>query len=416
MWRSGAKQLASSSPILPGGLQRCRTAGAAAAAAFARPLAARPGLGRCSTSVILCSSSTRGSALTRSTPTPFAPKRYSANKTSNGNENSNSAGQQQHEPIRLNALGKQTPEEAAKPLRHNGDKKQRSTTRRLIKYTLLGAVVGAGVATIAFLNQSEPATARQMRILTALPSRGLSALWGKVNDVELPLWFRTQLFQLWTWMYDCKLDEMRDPLESYKNLGEFFTRHLKEGVRPMGDGMVSPVDGRVLIFGEIKDSQVEQIKGLTYELESLLGDTQLHLKVQDKNEAQGRPDKKLYHVVIYLAPGDYHGIHTPVDMTVTHRRHFPGHLFPVAPTVVNLIKGLFAMNERVALLGKWEHGFYSLIPVGATNVGSIALTIEEGFRTNLSTHKVGRGDGEQNFYERIYTQPIKLAKGDEVRA
>jgi phosphatidylserine decarboxylase len=125
-----------------------------------------------------------------------------------------------------------------------------------------------------------------------------------------------------------------------------------------------------------------------------------------------------------------------------------GLLFPVAPTVVNLIKGLFAMNERVALLGKWEHGFYSLIPVGATNVGSIALTIEEvpqhlqittigrwssasssspsalnypssstqGFRTNLSTHKVGRGDGEQNFYERIYTQPIKLAKGDEVRA
>ncbi len=63
------------------------------------------------------------------------------------------------------------------------------------------------------------------------------------------------------WMYDCKLDEMRDPLESYKNLGEFFTRHLKEGVRPMGDGMVSPVDGRVLLFGEIKDEQVEQIKG-----------------------------------------------------------------------------------------------------------------------------------------------------------
>jgi phosphatidylserine decarboxylase len=59
-----------------------------------------------------------------------------------------------------------------------------------------------------------------------------------------------------------------------------------------------------------------------------LGDTQLHLKVQDKNEAQGRPDKKLYHVVIYLAPGDYHGIHTPVDMTVTHRRHFPGNLPP----------------------------------------------------------------------------------------
>ncbi len=53
-----------------------------------------------------------------------------------------------------------------------------------------------------------------------------------------------------------------------------------------------------------------------------------------------------------------------------------GHLFPVAPTVVNLIRGLFALNERVALLGKWQHGFYSLIPVGATNVGSIELSIE----------------------------------------
>jgi phosphatidylserine decarboxylase len=27
---------------------------------------------------------------------------------------------------------------------------------------------------------------------------------------------------------------------------------------------------------------------------------------------------------------------------------------------------------------------------------------------------VGRGDGNQNFYERIYAQPIKLARGDEV--
>lgn len=73
-------------------------------------------------------------------------------------------------------------------------------------------------------------------------------------------------------MYDCHLDEMRDPLESYKNLGEFFTRHLKEGVRPMGDGMVSPVDGRVLIFGEVKDYQVEQIKGTTVHRNPLIGD------------------------------------------------------------------------------------------------------------------------------------------------
>jgi len=75
---------------------------------------------------------------------------------------------------------------------------------------------------------------------------------------------------------------------------------------------------------------------LTYELESLLGDTRLHLKVKNKNEALGQPDKKLYHVVIYLAPGDYHGIHSPVDLTITHRRHFPG-LSPSQLATLHLI-------------------------------------------------------------------------------
>jgi len=206
---------------------------------------------------------------------------------------------------------------------------------------------------------------------------------------------------------------MRDPLESYKNLGEFFARHLKEGVRPIGPGMVSPVDGKVLVFGEIEGYKVDHIKGLSYELESLIGDTSLHLAVKAKNVAEGQPNKKLYHAVIYLAPGDYHGIHSPVDMTLTSRRHFPGHLFPVAPTVVNLIKGLFALNERVALLGTWEHGFYSIIPVGATNVGSIALSIEPDFRTNQSTHKIGRGDGNQSYYERKYSPGVAVSKGDE---
>ncbi len=39
--------------------------------------------------------------------------------------------------------------------------------------------------------------------------------------------------------------------------------------------------------------------------------------------------------------------------------------------------GLFALNERAVISGRWEHGYFSLTAVGAYNVGSIQLTIDQ---------------------------------------
>lgn len=36
------------------------------------------------------------------------------------------------------------------------------------------------------------------------------------------------------------------------------------------------------------------------------------------------PDSDLFHMVVYLAPGDYHCFHSPTDWKVELRRHFPG--------------------------------------------------------------------------------------------
>lgn len=56
---------------------------------------------------------------------------------------------------------------------------------------------------------------------------------------------------------------------------------------------------------------------------------------------------------------------------------FPGELFSVSPYVAKRLQNLFVLNERVALMGRWRHGFFGMVPVGATNVGSIILNFDK---------------------------------------
>ena len=99
----------------------------------------------------------------------------------------------------------------------------------------------------------------------------------------------------------------------------------------------SPADGKVLHLGKVDGGLVEQVKGVTYSLRDFLGpptwkDTNNNLTDSDQSiktyheSVKCQQDTELYHCVIYLAPGDYHGFHSPVEWKILHRRHFPGKL------------------------------------------------------------------------------------------
>lgn len=150
-----------------------------------------------------------------------------------------------------------------------------------------------------------------------LPTRALSRVWGRVAWTELPMWLRTPVYMAWTRAFGCNLDEMAAAsLDDFASLGEFFVRPLKDGVRPLAPShrLVSPADGHVAHFGRIVGPAVEQVKGAVYDLAAFLGGA---LPAPD-------PGHAFYHVVIYLAPGDYHRFHSPAAWTAAEYTHFPG--------------------------------------------------------------------------------------------
>jgi len=322
-----------------------------------------------------------------------------------------------------------------------------------------------------------------VQIMSTLPLKALSRLWGKFNSLDIPYYLRVPGFKLYGWVFGVNFDEIQEPdLHNFRNLAEFFYRTLKPGVRPLDphpNALLSPADGKVVQFGVIENGDIEQVKGVTYSVDSLLGsestekptsniagskdspDTSRHRKregdeetiradeefarvngisydlpslfsgaakkaprsreggktggpVKENAEDQSVPSRKsserevsedlarspkasrpwyypsdtpeqptsLYYCVVYLAPGDYHRFHSPVSWVVESRRHFAGELYSVSPYLQRTLPGLFTLNERVVLLGRWKYGFFSYTPVGATNVGSIVVNFDRELRTN----------------------------------
>ncbi|KAG1830005.1 phosphatidylserine decarboxylase-domain-containing protein [Suillus variegatus] len=358
-----------------------------------------------------------------------------------------------------------------------------------------------------------------VHVIGALPLRNMSRVWGYMNSLELPVWIRPYGFRLYAYVFGCNLEEIDpDDLTQYTSLGQFFYRKLKPGARPIDNAiLVSPADGTVLHLGTIENLRVEQVKGITYSLDALLGvdrsdpesptstviefpDREMsHVTDQEfanvngieysldqllgastpstpgtvtppitrtrsasevetssvpkkfgeqvdasvehpgslqetiahdasvaremgvrpslerKRSTSGTSVKEgnaLYFTVIYLAPGDYHRFHSPTAWVVEKRRHFVGELFSVSPWMAKRLQNLFVLNERVALLGRWKFGFFGMIPVGATNVGSIEINFDTALRTNVR----GRPPPPGTYNEAVYSAASPILNGQPLTA
>ncbi|KAH7242384.1 phosphatidylserine decarboxylase-domain-containing protein [Fusarium tricinctum] len=345
----------------------------------------------------------------------------------------------------------------------------------------------------------------QVQVMSTLPLKAISRIWGRFNELTIPYYLRVPGFKLYSWIFGVNLDEVAEPdLHVYPNLASFFYRTLKPGARPLDQDphtLICPSDGKVLQYGQIQGNDIEQVKGMTYSIDALLGKNtppasisgtstpatsqsstgiseEESLVKQDEEFAQvngisytlpdllsgigkqGRsakdesmpaspgtvsevraelalgerpwydlvsPDKttSLYYAVIYLAPGDYHRFHSPTNWVVDRRRHFAGELYSVSPYLQRTLPGLFTLNERVVLLGRWRFGFFSYVPVGATNVGSIVINFDKELRTNslltdtaadrAAEEAASRGEVYHGFAEATYEAASPVLRGHALR-
>ncbi|XP_024237843.1 phosphatidylserine decarboxylase proenzyme, mitochondrial isoform X1 [Oncorhynchus tshawytscha] len=269
----------------------------------------------------------------------------------------------------------------------------------------------------------------RVALYKTIPTRLLSRAWGRLNQVELPTWLRKPVYSLYIWTFGVNMQEAAvEDLIQYRNLGEFFRRKLKPAIRPVCDShcVISPADGKILHFGRVRNCEVEQVKGVTYSLETFLGPhtwaEAINNTIKPSNEEDPssfqdllvtKEGNELFHCVVYLAPGDYHCFHSPTDWRVAHRRHFPGSLMSVNPGVARWIKELFCHNERVVLSGEWTHGFFSLTAVGATNVGSIRIYFDKELRTNSPRYSKGSYN-DFSYLSNNNQEGVSMRKGEHL--
>lgn len=234
-------------------------------------------------------------------------------------------------------------------------------------------------------------------LLWVLPKNLISRIGGWIARRRWPGPLQRLQVRSFARTFGVNLDEVRDPLDSFGSIQEFFVRYLKEGARPIDpaeDAFVSPCDGAWGASGLVEQGQVLQVKGRPYSLAQLLG-----------SEEEAAAFEGGAFATLYLSPKDYHRFHCPLDCQVTHARYLPGTLWPVNKSGVHGIDGLFAVNERIVAI--FEEGGperrLAYIPVGATVVGKVHLTFSD-LTTNV-------GGGRQ---ERTYDPPVPLAKGAEV--
>ncbi|EJD07089.1 uncharacterized protein FOMMEDRAFT_103160 [Fomitiporia mediterranea MF3/22] len=172
-----------------------------------------------------------------------------------------------------------------------------------------------------------------------------------------------------------KVDEILDPLDSFKTFNAFFYRKLKPDARPVEapedpTRLVSAADCRMMAFETVSEATRLWIKGREFSVARLLGETY-------RDQADKYNGGAL--AIFRLAPQDYHRFHSPVDGKIGPMTYIAGEYYTVNPQAIRTALDVYGENARkIVPIDSPVFGRVMAVCVGAMMVGSILTTVQEG--------------------------------------
>ena len=237
-------------------------------------------------------------------------------------------------------------------------------------------------------------------MLSVIPRNHVARWMGWLSRRSLPRWLNKLVLRWYVRYYQVAVEDAEHSLDHYATLSEFFVRKLKPGLRPVEpapDALVSPVDALVASCGVVSKASIPQ-SPLTPSGEPT-GPLKIHIPTLLDDDSV--PDGSSY-AVLYLAPPDYHRVHSPVSGDITKWAYAPGRLFPVFAGAASRVNGLFARNERLLAWVEGAFGRLAVVMVGAFGVGRMTVTFSD-----LVTNTDGKAHRE------LCEPGVSISRGDE---
>jgi phosphatidylserine decarboxylase len=228
------------------------------------------------------------------------------------------------------------------------------------------------------------ATFAAAQVLRVVPRVRLSQAVGRLCDTNVPAPLSRLAASLYCRAYRVNLDEAEASNGAYASFDQFFTRRLRDGVRPIGDAaIVSPADGQLEQVGPVTAGGRITVKSTAYRVGELIGDEQEAKRYEGGSFG-----------IVYLSPRDYHRVHSPVSGKLVLVRSLAGDLFPVNSIGERHIPNLFVRNQRVAIVidtpTNHPHpvGRVTVVMVGAIIVGRITVSVLGGDDTRPGVYPI----------------------------